>query len=223
MAQNEYAGSAGPYVEAMRTIRRAKNLFFALLVVTILAMLVAFCMVRYVGVIDGQLRGLEELSQNEIPWENVLLHVFPLLVFVGVVVGFLYVLTLLIGLAVSLAGHLEAVAGLTRGFFWSLAFLAIFLPWQHLLVHQLAGQQVPMLKSVPGVLYGLDELKQKVAPAVKDDQIDPLAEVLLAARFLLYPIAALPLLVAAQSRYRPQRVAMPEPVDISRLSETPPQ
>ena len=223
MAQNEYAGSAGPYVETMRTIRRAKNLFFGLLVVTILAMIVAFCLVRYVGVISGQLRGLDELSKNEIFWDNLLRQIFPLLVFVGVVVGFLYGLTLLIGLAVSLAGRLEAVAGLTRGFFWSLVFLAIFLPWQHILVHQVAGQEEPMLKAVPGVLYGLDELKQKVAPAVREAQGDPLTEVLLAARFLLYPIAALLLLVAAQSRYRPQRVAMPEPVDMAGFSETPPQ
>ena len=222
MAQNEYAGSAGPYVEAMRTIRRAKNLFFALLVVTILAMIIAFCLVRYVGVISGQLRGLEQLSENAVFWDNLLLHVFPLLVFVGVVVAFLYGLTLLIGLGVSLAGRLEAVAGLTRGFFWSLFFLAIFLPWQHILVHQVAGQQEPMLKAVPGVLYGLDELKQKVAPAVREAKVDPFTEVLLAARFLLYPIAALLLLVAAHSRYRPQRVAMPEPVEMSRLSETPP-
>ena len=62
MAQNEYAGSAGPYVEAMLTIRRVKNLFFGLLVVTILAMIIAFCLVRYVGVISGQLRGLDGLG-----------------------------------------------------------------------------------------------------------------------------------------------------------------
>ena len=147
---------------------------------------------------------------------------FPLLIFIGVVVGFLYVLTLLIGLGVSIAGRLEAVAGLTRGFFWSLLFLAIFLPWQHILMHQTDGQEVPMLKSTPGVMYGLEELKLKVTPAISEEDVDILQEVSLGGRFLLYPIAALLLLVAAQSRYRPQRIEMPQPVTISRLTEKPP-
>ena len=223
MAQNEYASEAGPYVEAMRTVRRAKNLFFGLLVAVLILMIAAFCLVRYVGVINDILRGLKEIPEKQIFWDNLLSQVFPLLIFIGVVVGFLYGLTLLIGLGVSIAGRLEAVAGLTRGFFWSLLFLAIFLPWQHILVHRTADKEVPMLKSAPGVLYGLDELKLKVTPAISDEQVDILREVSLGGRFLLYPIAALLLLVAAQSRYRPQRIEMPRPVNISRLTEKPPE
>ncbi|NIA06396.1 MAG: hypothetical protein GWP14_01960 [Actinobacteria bacterium] len=223
MAQNGYASEAGPYVEAMRTIRRAKSLFFGLLLAVLLLLITAFCLVRYVGVINSILRGLKEIPEREIFWDNLLSQVFPLLIFVGVVVGFLYGLTLLIGLGVSIAGRLEAVAGLTRGFFWSLFFLAIFLPWQNILVHRTANNQgVPMLKSVPGVLYGLDELKLKVAPAISDQQVDILREVWLGGRFLLYPIAALLLLVAAQSRYHPQRIEIPRPVTISRPTEKSP-
>ena len=37
MAQREYLSEAGPYVEAMRTVRGAKNLFFALLVIAYVA------------------------------------------------------------------------------------------------------------------------------------------------------------------------------------------
>ena len=223
MAQNEYASEAGPYVEAMRTVRRAKNLFFGLLVAVLILMIAAFCLVRYVGVINDILRGLKEIPEKQIFWDNLLSQVFPLLIFIGVVVGFLYGLTLLIGLGVSIAGRLEAVAGLTRGFFWSLLFLAIFLPWQHILVHRTADKEVPMLKSAPGVLYGLDELKLKVTPAISDEQVDILREVSLGGRFLLYPIAALLLQVAAQSRYRPQRIEMPRPVNISRLTEKVPE
>jgi hypothetical protein len=222
MAQNGYASEAGPYVEAMRTIRRARSLFFGLLLAVLLLMIAAFCLVRYVGVINAILQGLEEIPKKQIIWDNLLSQVFPLLVFIGVVVGFLYCLTLLIGLGASIAGRLEAVAGLTRGFFWSLLFLAIFLPWQHILMHRTADQDVPMLKSTPGVMYGLDELKLKVTPAISDEQVDILREVSLGGRFLLYPIAALLLLVAAQSRYRPQRIEMPKPVSISRLTEKAP-
>ena len=223
MAQNGYASEAGPYVEAMRTIRRAKTLFFGLLVLVLLLMITAFCLVRYGGVINAILQGLKEIPKKQIIWDNLLSQVFPLLIFIGVVVGFLYGLTLLIGLGVSIAGRLEAVAALTKGFFWSLLFLAIFLPWQNILVHRTDDQDVPMLKTTPGVLFGLDELKQRVAPALEDrEKIDILQEVSLGARFLLYPIAALLLLVAAQSRYRPQRIEMPQPVNISRLTEKPP-
>jgi len=219
MAQNGYASEAGPYVEAMRTIRRAKSLFFGLLLAVLLLMIAAFCLVRYVGVINAILQGLEEIPKKQIIWDNLLSQVFPLLIFIGVVVGFLYCLTLLIGLGVSIAGRLEAVAGLTRGFFWSLLFLAIFLPWHHILMHRTTDQDVPMLKSTPGVMYGLEELKLEVTPAIAEDKIDIFNEVKLGGRFLLYPIAALLLLVAAQSRYRPQRIETPRPVTISRLTE----
>ena len=224
MAQNAYASEAGPYVEAMRTIRRAKSLFFGLLVAVLILMIAAFCLVRYVGVINATLTGIAQtdIPQREIFWDNLLSQIFPLLIFIGVVVGFLYGLTLLIGLGISIAGRLEAVAGLTRGFFWSLLFLAIFLPWQHILIHRTADTEVPMLKTAPGVLFGLDELKSAVVPAIAEDKVDIYTEVKLGGRFLLYPIAALLLLVAAQSRYRPQRIEMPQPVTISRLTEKPP-
>jgi len=222
MAQSTYASEAGPYVEAMRTVRRAKSLFFGLLVAVLILTIAAFCLVRYVGVINAVLEGIKDIPEKQIFWDNLLAQVFPLLVFLGVVLGFLYVLTLLIGLGISIAGRLEAVAGLTRGFFWALLFLAIFLPWQHILVHRTADTDIPMLKTAPGVLYGLDELKSKVAPAIADQQVDIYREVTLGGRFLLYPIAALLLLVAAQSRYRPQRIEMPRPVSISRLTEKAP-
>ncbi|MCK4851048.1 MAG: hypothetical protein KAT11_06845 [Phycisphaerae bacterium] len=230
MAQGEYASAAGAYVEAMRTVRGAKNLFFGLLVVVILFLVAAFCLVQYAGVLEGE---------SEPFWDNWLNWAFPFSAFVGVVVGCLYVLTLLVGLKISLAGRLEGAAGLTKGFFWSLLFLAIFLPWQNILVHKVAGEEVPMLHTVPGVLYGLGELKQKTAvkvqepkearkskpkDAVEEDEgtkVDVPKEARLAIRFILYPIAALLLLVAAQSKYRPQRVEMPEPVSISRLTEQP--
>ncbi len=217
-------------MEAMRTVRGVKNLFFGLLVVVILFLVAAFCLVQYAGVLEGETR---------LAWENWLNWAFPFSAFVGVVVGCLYVLTLLVGLKISLAGRLEGAAGLTKGFFWSLLFLAILLPWQNILVHKVAGEQIPMLRSVPGVLYGLSELKQATAVKAEESKearkskpkeavekeegrkVDVPKEAWLAIRFILYPIAALLLLVAAQSKYRPQRVEMPEPVSVSRLSEEP--
>ena len=231
MAESKYASATGAYVEAMRTVRGVKNLFFGLLVVVILFLVAAFCMVHYARVLEGE---------NGLFWENWLSWAFPVSAFVGVVVGFLYVLTLLIGLKISLAGRLEGPAGLTKGFFWSLRFLAILLPWQNVLVHKVAGEQMPMLRTLPGVLYGFEELKQKMSvnekktkvvslsdredkEAVEEDsegpKVDVPKEARLAMRFILYPIAALLLLVGAQSKYRPQRVEMPEPVNMSRLTE----
>ncbi len=237
MAQGEYASAAGAYVEAMRTVRGVKNLFFGLLVVVILFLVAAFCLVQYAGVLKGASKPF---------WDNWLSWAFPFSAFVGVVVGCLYVLTLLVGLKISLAGRLEGAAGLTKGFFWSLLFLAILLPWQNILVHKVAGEQMPMLRTVPGVLYGFDELKQKTSVDEKEakvasisrrkdkdkealekeeegTKVDVPKEARLAIRFILYPIAALLLLVAAQSKYRPQRIEMPEPVSISRLTEHPPE
>ena len=213
MAQNEYQSAAGPYVEALQTVRGVKNLFFGILAAVVLFLVVAFCLVRYVGVLS---------HENQLVWDNWLSWAFSFSAFLGVVMGCLYVLTLLIGLKISLAGRLAGPAGLTKGFFWSLLFLAIFLPWQHILVHKVAGDEIPMLRTVPGVLYGFDELKQKAAPETEQTKLDVFKEVLLAVRFILYPLAALLLLVAAQSEYRPQRVEMPEPVTISRLTERSP-
>ncbi len=240
MVRNEYPSAAGAYVEAMRTVRGVKNLFFGLLVVVILFLVGAFCLVHYAGVFEGESRGF---------WEHWLGWAFAFSAFLGMVVGCLYVLTLLIGLKISLVGRLEGVAGLTKGFFWSLLFLAILLPWQSILVHKVAAEHIPLLQTVPGVLYGLEELKKKTAVKIeqakdeapksekdkksvkadKDEkeiveedegtEVDVVKEGLLAVRFILYPIAALLLLVVGHSKYRPQRVEMPEPVTVSRLTE----
>ena len=242
MVRNEYPSVAGAYVEAMRTVLGVKNLFFGLLVVVLLFLVGAFCLVHYAGVFEGESPGV---------WEHWMGWAFAFSAFLGVVVGCLYVLTLLIGLKISLAGRLEGVAGLTKGFFWSLLFLAILLPWQNILVHKGAGGCMPLLQTVPGVLYGMEELKQwtaveiepiknevpdpkkdkKSAKADMDEEevvegddgakVEVAKEGLLAVRFILYPIAALLLLVAGHSKYRPQRVEMPEPVSVSRLTEQP--
>jgi len=232
MAETEYASAAGAYVEAMRTVRGAKNLFFGLLVLVILFLVAAFCLVQYGGVLEGETR---------LVWDHWLKWAFSFSAFIGVVVGCLYVLTLLVGLKISLAGRLEGAAGLTKGFFWSLLFLAILLPWQNILVHEADGEQMPMLRTVPGVLYGLSELKQKTdveakqpkearkskpdLPLEEDEptKLNLPKEAWLAMRFIFYPMGALLLLVAAQSKYRPQRVEMPEPVSVSRLTEQPPE
>ena len=239
MVRNEYPSVAGAYVEAMRTVRGVKNLFFGLLVVVLLFLVGAFCLVHYAGVFEGESRGF---------WEHWLGWAFAFSAFLGMVMGSLYALTLLIGLKISLAGRLEGVAGLTKGFFWSLLFLAVLLPWQNILVHKVAGGYVPLMQTVPGVLYGLEELKQQTAvkteqekdkapeskkdkelmkadedaDAVEKDEgakLNVVKEALLAVRFILYPLAALLLLVAGHSKYRPQRIEMPEPVSVSRLTE----
>ena len=210
MAQNEYQSAAEPYVEALRTVRGVKNLFFGIVAVVLLFLAGAFCLVRYVGVLS---------HENRLVWDNWLSWAFPFSAFLGVVVGCLYVLTLLIGLKISLAGRLEGAADLTKGFFWSLLFLAIFLPWQHILVHKVAGDEIPILRTVPGVLYGFDELKQKAVLEAEQAKLDVFKEVLLAVRFILYPLAALLLLMVAQNKYRPHRVEVPKLVTVSRPTE----
>ncbi len=162
MTEDKYASATGAYVEAMRTVRGVKNLFFGLLIVVILYLVAAFCLVQYAQVLEGE---------NALFWENLLSWAFPFSAFIGVVVGCLYVLTLLIGLKISLAGRLEGVAGLTKGFFWSLLFLAILLPWQNVLVHKVAKEQMPTLRTLPGVLYGLEELKQETSAEKTEEKV----------------------------------------------------
>ena len=76
MARNEYMSEAGPYVEAMRTVRAAKNLFFALLALVILFLVAVFCLVRYVGVLEGE---------SALEWSNWLEWAFSFSAFVAVV------------------------------------------------------------------------------------------------------------------------------------------
>ena len=210
MAQNEHQSAAGSYVEALRTVRGVKNFFFGILMAVLLFLVGAFCLVRYAGVLS---------YESRMVWDNWLSWAFPFSAFLGVVAGCLYVLTLLIGLKISLAGCLEKPADLTKGFFWSLLFLAIFLPWQHILVHKAAGGEVPVLRTVPGVLYGFDELKQKAVPEPEQVKLDVFKEVLLAVRFIVYPLASLMLLIVAQHNFKPQRVVVPKLVSVSQRSE----
>ena len=59
----------------------------------------------------------------------------------------------------------------------------------------------------------------EVVPEPEQAKLDVFKESLLAVRFILYPLAALLLLVVAQSKYRPQRVEMPKLVTVSRPTE----
>jgi hypothetical protein len=105
--------------------------------------------------------------------------------FVLIFAGILYCLSLLFALKVSLIGRLGGINHIARGFFFSLVFVVILLPWQ-----------VLFGAMSPGVLYRPDELFA-VIDRLSDGILD---NAVLYARFVVYWLIAIVLLFLAQMR-----------------------
>ncbi len=97
-----------------------------------------------------------------------------------------YCLTLLFGLQVSLVGRLGGVSHVTRAFFLSLLMLILMLPWQKI-----------FWGVVVGMMYSPDDLLNSITITPANDM---LASILYYARFTIYWLVVILLLIFAQLR-----------------------
>ncbi len=183
------------HLAALDVLRYAKNAFFSLALAAILLHIVAWIVVAHTDTLGPLLpSALSADSAAVAPteaqitsarrWELALQSSLTLGGFVGrasaLVLCGVYVLTLLISLAARLggAGHLA------RACVWSLAAVAVLVPWLH------APQEALTAYSA---FYGLEELSRSAAES---------GGFLAVVRFLLCPLLVAVFLVAAQIRFR---------------------
>ena len=208
--------TAAEYAQALRSVRAAKNLFWWLILLAILAQLVGFILVNFVGVLDYS-KGHDPASlkfgtppttspttqavPDEAPeagattmWYQFLLWMFAACKFVGVVSAILLVIMLMFTAQLSLLGRSGGIAGRMSAVFWSLILLAMAIPWQQLIHSSFAS----------GVLYNLSDLVRQ-ATGVKTawGAIEPafLDRAIYYIRYIGYPIVAVLVLLSIHARF----------------------
>jgi len=186
MTQVRFETYISTYADAFRSVRAAKNIFWVLLVVAVLAQVASFVLVDFVTVL-GVPPGDDAAASA---WREVLDWALQATQFLAMVLCCLLVLTLLFGVKLSLIGRLGSTAGFLSAFFWSLLLLAALVPWQSAFTGRFAC----------GALFTLPELLGEMAKMAPEKEPGWLDKGLYYARFLAYPVIALLLSVATLAK-----------------------
>lgn len=157
------------YVQAMTTVKRFKNLFLLLILLSLLFQANTFVMLEFTEVLDspGETQlDEDEMEESEIPadivepksggpsfaevYRKTMFWALPVTKFVALAMGTLLVVAMMYAGALSLLGRGHGTAQLIGAFFWSLILLAMLIPWQ----------QVYSASIACGALYNSMELIQ---------------------------------------------------------------
>jgi hypothetical protein len=195
------------YSAAIRSVRCAKNVFWLLTALAILAQLVVFGLVAWGGTVDALYGTSATMSRpasapagdkaidRADAWRANFVWMLAVSQFLAMIMAFLLVGWLLVAVCVSLVGRLGGVASLLSAFFWSLVLLAILIPWQF------TFQKSPLI----GALFTYDDL-YKGTMAVKTSwgavDVSIWELVRYHVRFLAYPILAVLIWLLVNSRFR---------------------
>ena len=216
------------YLDALKTIRAAKNWFWGLVFLAVVIQLGSFAVVRFAGVIDKAAmvqrlqsekvdkpanqseKGKDESLNNTSAevWYETLAWVLPTGKFVAMVAGLLLILTMLLAVEVSLVGKTGGAGKFTSAFFWSLLLWAMLIPWQ----------QVGTFRSTfaCGALCNLQDLIENTAKVTWGTKNVPiLTQIFYYARFVAYPILVILVSAVVQLRFargRSQALAGLSPV-----------
>lgn len=195
------------YSAAIRSVRWAKNIFWLLTALAIVAQLVVFGLVAWGGNVDALYGPAEAVSQPATEpasesaldraeqWRANFQWLLTVSAFVAMVVALLLAGSLLVAVQVALVGRLGGVASLLSAFFWSLVLVAILVPWQY-----------PFPQShVTGALFDYHELYSrtldvKTAWGATDVSVAHL--IIYHVRFLVYPILAVLICLLVDLKFR---------------------
>ena len=214
MEETELKSAASEYLDAIRTVRIVKSAMWLLVWAAIMAQLVCFILVQFVGLIDppDPAAALAEAraaatraatapataiaparpaasalaASREVVRirEQALGWLLRLTKFVAPVACMVLSVALLTGLQLSLVGRLGGASGLASSFFWSIILLVMLVPWQRVLPDMLGV----------GVLYNFQELTAAVKLVQSDwdhGRYASQAMILHYVRFLAYPVIVL--------------------------------
>jgi hypothetical protein len=206
--------TAADYADALLTARRAKNWVFALLLGVLLFQLAVFA-ATYGGWarIDADVAAAVDAAapaatatatapadlnaaRRAAARTSALHYVTGLSVFLGLILSLLLIMVLLLIVGIMLVGRLIGISHVTAALIGSLLLALLLFPWQAFL----SNADIPRPQfAIPGVLYCWDELvsvPHRFAAAGWEHFV------LNWARFVVFPLAAVTLLVVVQRRSR---------------------
>jgi len=201
MAQ-DYKANLSEYVDAMKSVRLAKNIFLLLMILAVLVVLAGFVVLSFTDKLDachGPATAMAPAdaavaAEAAAVWDKAFGLAMDLGKFLAPVAAALMVFTLFLGVMVALVGRLGGAGHLVGALFWALILVAVLVPWQGLF-HS---------PYVNGALYSLPEAATEAGKVVKGwsaAQVTAMDRILYYARFLGYPIIAVLFWVVVQVRF----------------------
>ncbi len=219
----------GQFSEAFAIVKRAKNVFWWVLLLCLLVQLAGFVMVRFTNYVSPRLGqsaqtpathvqvkadnvvlaaesstqpattapaikcetlATQQPSVQERPWYHVFCWLMPTSMFLGVIVGLLLILTLMWTVKLALLARASGMEGYMSGFFWSLIFWVLVIPWQHVMRGQI----------FVGATFSLQDLLNGTTDLLAGDG-GRWADLFYYARFAAYPAIAVIVLLIVQSKF----------------------
>jgi hypothetical protein len=124
-------------------------------------------------------------------WDTTYSMLVPLTQLASLIAVSSQVIILFITLLVVLVAQAPGVAQLTRALIWSVLLLFMFLPWRYFI------KEFP----INGVIYSYSELLDLIGPIVVGEYY-PYQKYIIYARFIIWPIVGLLVLLITAERYR---------------------
>jgi len=201
MAQ-DYKANLSEYLDAMKSVRIAKNLFLLLTILAVLVVLAGFVVLSFTDKLDACHRPATAMAPADAAvaaeaaavWDKAFGLAMDLGKFLAPVAAALMVFTLFLGVMVALAGRLGGAGHLVGALFWALILVAVLVPWQRL-------SRSPY---VNGALYSLPEAVTQAGKVVKGwtaGQVTAMDRILYYVRFLGYPVIAVLISLVVQVRF----------------------
>lgn len=198
MAENPIA-TAADYADAMLVCRRAKTWIFVLLLLVLLIQIGVFLSAKFSDAIVPLPAGPAAAAPTTAPataesglWLSfVLQYLLSVTSFAGIGLVVMLALVLLLVVKIMLIGRLIGVARVTSAYIWCFVLAVLLFPWQYFFGYNPYPETDFRL---PGVLYTWSELVTQV----RFESLPLEQQILKWARFLVFPVVALVLLLVIQ-------------------------
>jgi hypothetical protein len=213
---NERAiATAADYADSLLIARRAKNLLVLILLLCVAGQLALFFTAKYTDLVIPWIGGAPTTQAGEVAKAygsastmpsfidqdvrrvDILHYVLGLTGYVGLVCSVILPAVLLVILVVMLVGRAVGVGPVTGALVWSLVLVALLFPWQAFLNNANLTYRDFLIS---GVLYTWPELLRAKFANDFSSLDASLMTILKWARFVLFPLVALILLLVVQSR-----------------------
>ena len=185
--------TSADYADALIIARRAKSWLFLILLLVLLLQLAFFFIARFTQVVVPDAPIVTTTMPTTRPTGQLFLsYITAATTFFGTILPMLLALVLLLIVNVMLVGRLVGLSRVTSAFVWCLLLMLLLFPWQVFF----GGTTDPLDFRLPGLLYTWDELVR----FAKFPTTDPMLALLKWARFVVFPLLALILLMMVQAK-----------------------
>ena len=195
------------HVAALDTLRHAKNVFFWLAMISVVAHVGSWYVARHTSLldatrtivldpaVDAPVRASNEAFDEADRWRVATESALAIGGFAGRASIVMLVALYMLGLLGNLSARLGGAAGMAKGCVWSLFALAALVPWNRLTAPEVSG--------IPPAFFSYDDLIGYInGPIADDEAVAAGADWQETVRFAVYPLLLGLVLVVAQLSYR---------------------